>query len=197
MAGSIQTAIVFILEVFVGLYIILLLVRLLLPWLAGATYNNAFLQGILAATSPVVVPIRRLVPPFGRLDTATLVVAYGFQYALLWLISVIYGQLPGLLPLAVASMFELLQQLIRLFLFAILIRVILSWIAPQRHDPVTSLIRAATDPILLPFQRIVPTIGGIDVSPIFAMASLGVIMILLGGVEQSLLRLLFSPGEAG
>lgn len=191
MAGSIQTAIVFILQVFVGLYIILLLVRMLLPWL-GATYNNPFLQGILSATSPVVVPIRRVIPPIGRLDTATLVVAYGFQYALVWVTAVIYGQLPDLLPLAVASFFELAQQLIRLFLFAIIIRVILSWIAPQRHDPVTQLIHAATDPILMPFRRIVPLIGGIDVSPIFAMASLGVISILLGGVQQTVMQQLFS-----
>ena len=189
MTQSLLQAIAFLLDLFVGLYILLLLLRLFVPFMA-ASYQNPLLQGILKATSPVVVPLRRLLPPIGRVDTATLVVAYGFQYALVFAKYALFGRFPGIAILAVTALFALATQVLRLFLFAIFIRVILSWISPGSYNPATALISGLTDPIMRPFQRLVPPLGGFDISPIFAIAALYVMMILLGGAQASVMQML-------
>ena len=189
MTASIITAIEFVLNVLVGLYLLLLLLRLVLPWV-GANFHNPLAQGILKATSPLVVPMRRLLPPIGRIDTATVVVAFGIQYLLIWLLSAINGDTPGIAVIAVNSVFALVIQLIRLFMYAIFIRIILSWISPGNYNPAIEIIGAITEPVMRPFRRIIPPMGGFDISPIFAMLTLGVAMILVGGVQVSLLAVL-------
>ena len=189
MTSSFLDAIVFVLDVFVGIYILLLLLRLLVPFM-GASYQNPLMQGILNATSPIVVPVRRLIPAIGRIDTATLVVAFGFQYALQFAKSALYGQFPGIALLLVTALFALANQVVRLFMFAIIIRVVLSWISPGSYNPATALISGLTDPILRPIQRMTPNLGGFDISPIFAIVGLGVISILLGGLQASVLAML-------
>ena len=189
MTDSLLQAVVFLLDLFVGLYILLLLLRLFVPFMA-ASHQNPLLQGILKATSPVVVPIRRLLPPIGRIDTATLVVAFGFQYALTFAKYALFGHFPGIGILAVTALFALAGQFLTLFLFAIFIRVILSWISPGNYNPASALISGLTEPILRPFQRLIPPLGGFDISPIFAIAALYVAMILLDGLETSALQML-------
>jgi len=189
MTDSIITAIEFVLNVLVGLYLLLLLLRLLLPWV-GANFRNPLAQGILKATSPVVVPVRRMLPPIGRIDTATVVVAFGIQYLLIWLLGAINGDPSSIVVIAVNSIFALISQLLKLFMYAIFIRIILSWIAPGNYNPAIEIIGAITEPVMRPFRRIIPPIGGFDISVIFAMLTLGVAMILIGGVQLSLLDIL-------
>ncbi len=189
MTSSFLDAIVFVLDVFVGIYILLLLLRLMVPFM-GASYQNPLLQAILRATSPLVVPIRRVLPPIGRIDTATLVVAFVFEYALLFTKSAIYGQFPGMALLMVSALFALANHLVRLFMFAIIIRVVLSWVSPGNYNPAAALIGGLTDPILRPIQRVSPNLGGFDISPIFAIVGLGVISILLEGLQRTVLGML-------
>ena len=186
MTDSIITAIEFVLNVLVGLYLLLLLLRLLLPWV-GANFRNPLAQGILKATSPVVVPVRRMLPPLGRIDTATVVVAFGIQYLLIWLLGAINGSPSSIATIAATSIFALVSQTLRLFMYAIFIRIILSWIAPGTYNPAIEIISSITEPVMRPFRRIVPPMGGFDISPIFAMLTLGVAMILVGGMQESLL----------
>jgi YggT family protein len=169
--------------------LLLLLLRLVLPWV-GANFHNPLAQGILKATSPLVVPVRRMLPPIGRIDTATVVVAFGIQYLLLWLLGAINGDPSSIVVIAVNSIFALISQLLRLFMYAIFIRIILSWIAAGNYNPAIEIIGAITEPVMRPFRRIIPPMGGFDISPIFAMLTLGVAMILIGGVQLSLLGML-------
>ena len=189
MTDSIIQAIEFVLQILVGLYLLLLLLRLVLP-LVGANFHNPLAQGILKATSPLVVPLRRLLPPIGRMDTATVVVALGIQYLLLLVLAALTEQQPGIAVLTVASIFALLFLVIKLFLYAILIRIIISWISPGQYNPAIEIIASLTDPILRPFRGLIPPMGGFDISPMFAMLALGVVMILLGGVQTSVMAML-------
>ena len=189
MTESLVDAVAFVLNVLVGLYVLLLLLRLVLPWVR-ANFRNPLAQGILKATSPVVVPLRRILPPIGRMDTATVVIAFGIQYLLLWILGAMDGKTFGVPELALTSIFALLNQLVKLFLYAIFIRVILSWIATGQQNPAIEIIASLTDPIMRPFRRIVPPLGGFDISPLFAMLALGVLMILLGGVQISVMEYL-------
>lgn len=173
-----QQALIFIVATLTQLYLFVLLLRLWLPWL-GADFRNPLAQGILRLTSPLVIPVRRLIPPIGRLDTATVLVAFAVQYLMILVILLINGTMAGILPIAITALLDLVILSCRLFTFAIIIHIVLSWIAPGTYNPATALIASMVEPLLRPFRRIVPSLGGLDISPIFAIILLQALSIVL------------------
>lgn len=176
-------ALVFIVETFAQLYLLVLLLRFWLPILR-ADFHNPIAQGILRFTSPVIVPLRRIIPAIGRVDTATVLVALLIQYGTLLLILAIMGQAAwgiseGLLPTLLTAVIKLVMLSNNLFFFAIFIKIVLSWVAPQNVNPITSMLHTIAEPVLRPFRRIVPALGGLDISPIFAIVFLQAINIVL------------------
>jgi YggT family protein len=184
MGNSAASAIVFVISSIAQLYLLVLLLRLLLPWL-GIPYNNPVAQGILKLTSPVVIPVRRLLPPVGKIDTATLLVAFSIQFITICLVMLILGRTPAVPEAAVTAVVDLVILGIRLFVFAIIIRIVLSWIggAGGGYNPAIQFIDALTEPVLRPFRRMIPPIGGIDISPVFAIILLSALGILVGGFK--------------
>lgn len=182
MGNSATSALVFIINALAQLYILVLLLRLLMPWM-GIPFNNPISQGILRLTSPLVVPVRRVLPPIGRIDTATLVVAYALQYLTILVIALMYRWTPSLLPIAITALISLVILTIRLFVFAIIIRVILSWIGSSSYNPAVALIESITEPVLRPFRRVIPPMGGFDLSPVFAIILLTALTILIAGLQ--------------
>lgn len=182
MSASFVDAITFIVDAIARLYILVLLLRLLLP-LAGADFRNPLAQAILKLTSPLVVPLRRILPPVGRIDTATVLAAYVIQFVTIVVVVLINGGTPRMVPVALTAVIELVTLTINLFVFAILIRVILSWVSPGTYNPATALITTLTEPVLRPFRRAIPPMGGLDLSPLFAMILLVALTILLGGLR--------------
>ena len=182
MPSNLTAALVFIINAVAQLYLFVLLLRLLLPWM-GADFRNPIAQAILKITSPVVVPIRRIIPPFGRIDTATVLVAYIIQYLLILVILLIYGQSAGFLAVALTALVDLVLLTLRLFVFAIIIRVILSWIAPGGYNPATAIIHTLTDRVLMPFRRIIPPLGGLDLSPLAAIILITAVTIVVAGFK--------------
>ncbi len=182
MPSSFIQAIVFIINTLTQLYLFVLLLRLLLPYL-GADFRNPIAQAILKVTSPLVIPLRRIIPPIGRIDTATIVVAFAIQYLLIVVLLMILNSGATIAAIAVTSVVNLVLLTVRLFIFAIFIRVILSWIAPQGHNPALSIIYTLTDRVLRPFQRIIPPMGGLDLSPLFAIIVLMALTIVIAGLK--------------
>lgn len=173
-----KQALIFIVSTLSQLYLLIMLLRFWLPWLR-ADFRNPISQGILRLTSPLVIPVRRLVPPVGKLDTATVLVAFVLQYLTVMLVLVISGSMTGVLPIALTALIDLVILSCRLFTFAIFIHIILSWIAPGTYNPASAFIAMIVRPVLQPFQRIVPTLGGLDISPIFAIILLQAISIIV------------------
>lgn len=169
-SGAID-ALIFIVQTLAQLYLIVLILRLIMPWL-GASFHNPVAQAILKLTSPLIVPIRRLLPPIGRLDSATLLVTFVVQYLTVLLIAAIRQFPTGILELSVTSAVKLLVLTLNVLVFAIFIRVILSWVNPGAYSPIVALIDSLTEPVLRPFRRLLPPLGGIDLSPIFAIVLL-------------------------
>lgn len=163
-----KPALIFVVSTFAQLYLLVMLLRFWLPWL-NADFRNPIAQGILRLTSPLVIPVRRVVPPIGRLDTATVIVAFVLQYLTILAILAIIGDVKGMVPIAITSLIDLLILTLRLFTFAIFIHIILSWIAPGTYNPATAFISMLVDPVLRPFRRYIPPLGGLDISPIFAI----------------------------
>jgi YggT family protein len=171
-------ALYFIVKTLAQLYLLLLLLRFWLPWLR-ADFRNPIAQGILRFTSPLIVPLRRFLPSVGRLDSATILVAFVVQFVTALALLAIAHRPADTLTVAFVSIIELAILSLNLFFFAVLIRIILSWVAPGNYNPITALLTTLSEPILRPFRRLIPAIGGLDISPIFAIVLLqaGVIML--------------------
>ena len=171
-------ALYFIVKTLAHLYLLLLLLRFWLPVLR-ADFRNPIAQGILRLTSPLVVPVRRFVPAIGRLDTATVLVAVFVEFLVVMLLITIRGISAPVLPVAITAVFELAILSLNLFFFVILIRIVLSWVAPHNHNPITVLLHTLSEPLLRPSRRVIPPLGGLDISPILTLVALQAIVIVL------------------
>jgi len=168
MPSNISPAIVFLVNAVTSLYLLVLLLRFWLPWLR-ADFRDPLAQGILRFTSPVIIPVRRVVPSFGRLDTATVLVAFVIQYLTLLLLLFIVGRTAGFAAVAITAIVKLIVLSINLFVYAIFIRIILSWVSQGGYNPATAIIATLTEPVLRPFRRLLPPMGSFDISPIIAI----------------------------
>ena len=171
-------ALIFILKTFTHLYLLLLLLRFWLPVLR-ADFRNPVAQGVLRITSPLVIPLRRFVPAVGRVDTATVLVAFTIEYLLILLLLTLSRVAPEFVPIAITAVMDLAVLSLNMFFFVILIKIIMSWVAPNNYNPVTAMLTTLSEPILHPFRRIVPPIGGLDISPIIAIVIIQAGIIIL------------------
>jgi YggT family protein len=161
-------ALYFIVSTIAQLVLLLFLLRFWMP-LLRVDFHNPLAQGILRITSPVIVPVRRLLPPIGRVDTATVLVLLVLQTLTIFLLLLLSGRMYDPLAIGIVAVIQLAVQSLQLFFFVVLISVILSWIAPQTYHPVVAMVSSLAEPVLRPFRRLVPLIGGLDISPIFAI----------------------------
>ncbi len=181
--GGGQEALIFIIRSIAQLYLLVLLLRLFMPWI-GASFNNPIAQAVFKLTSPLVVPVRRILPPIGKLDTATVVVAYAIQYLTVIIIFLIAGASPRIGPVALFAAVSLVSLTFKLFAFAILIRVVLSWVGQGSYNPAVAFIDSLTEPVLRPVRRIIPPMGGLDLSPLFAIIFLFAASIFVDGFAR-------------
>lgn len=171
-------ALYFIVKTLTQLYLLLLLLRFWLPWF-GADFRNPISQGVLRLTSPLIVPIRRFIPSLGKLDTATVLVAFIIEYALVLLLLTLRGNSANIVSISLTALFELAILSLNLMFFVILVRIIMSWIAPTNYNPIVALLNTLAEPVLRPFRRLIPPLGGLDISPIFAIILLQAGVIIL------------------
>ncbi len=176
--GYLANPIVFLIQTLFGLYIIVVMLRFLLQ-LIRADFYNPVSQFIVKVTTPVLRPLRRFIPGIGGIDLSSLILAWLLKTAELALITFVIGMpfSPAASPLwAIPGLVELV---INIFLFAILIQVIVSWVNPGNHNPVIGLVQKLVDPIMRPAQRLIPPIAGIDLSPMVVIIGLTLFKMLL------------------
>jgi len=171
---------VFLVDTLFSLYIILLMVRFLLAT-SRADFYNPVSQFIVQVTNPVLVPLRRIIPPIGKIDTAALAFMLGLKLVQLMLVLLLKGQSVSLLPLIPFAILKLLELLIYVYIFALIVQAVISWINPgaQYQNPLVGVLNSITNPILKPIRQIVPNIGMVDISPLVAILLLNVVLILL------------------
>lgn len=172
-------AFIYLISTITDLYVTALLLRLLLQWVK-ADFYNPLSQFLIKVTNPVLVPARRLIPSIGRLDTASVVVMLLLELLQLIVISLISQTKFGFQFLLLFAIRKLLITLLLTYLVLIIARVIVSWIASQSRHPLIPLIYQLTEPVLRPFGKILPPLGGVDLSPLFALIALRFLLLLLG-----------------
>jgi YggT family protein len=178
MSSYLTNPLVFLIQTLFGLYIAVVMIRFLLQW-ARADFYNPISQFIVKVTSPALRPLRQVIPSLGGMDTASIVLAWLLKTVELALLAVVLGFTVFPLGAFAWAVPALLELVLDIFLFAVLIRVVLSWVNPDPYNPAVGLIARITDPIMRPAQRIVPPTGGIDLSPMVVMIVLVLLQMLL------------------
>lgn len=154
-------------EVLFGLAISLFAVRVLLQ-LVRANFYNPVCQFFYKATNPVLMPMRKALRPVRNFDIAGTLVAYVLECLKVLLLFALAGRVPGIVGILVLGFAELLAFLLMLYFWLILIRVVLSFVGQGSYSPVVPLIAQLTEPVLKPIRRVLPDLGGFDLSPLLA-----------------------------
>lgn len=170
------SGLVYILQSLIGLYLIAFVLRLGMHW-ARSDFRNPIVQFILTITNPLVLPIRRFIPPVYKIDTATLIVFFLLQWAALGLLAPLAcNTSPDIVSILGLALIAGLRLTLNVYTFIVFGYVILSWIGQGGYNPsiamISSLLRDLATPMLAPFRRIIPPIGGFDLSPIFLLIGL-------------------------
>ena len=165
---GLNTAAVYVLQTLGSLYLLIVLLRFVLQ-LVRANFYNPLCQFVVKATQPLLKPLRRIIPSLFGLDMSSLVLAILVQLALMALTLLLtYGTTGNPLQLFIWAIIGVTALFLKVFFFAMIISVILSWVAPGSVSPGAELVNQITEPALAPFRRFLPSMGGLDISPILA-----------------------------
>ena len=177
-------AMLFLINTAFNLLLMLVILRVWLQ-LARADFYNPFSQFIVKVTNPAVLPLRRLIPSIGKLDTATVVLAYLVavtKLIVLQLVLVGSIQVPATL---ISGFLVLLKETLNLLFWILIIRALLSWFS-QGRNPIELVMHQLTEPMLRPIRKILPPLGGLDLSVFVLIIAIQFITILLGNVFRGL-----------
>jgi len=167
---------VFLVDTVVAFFVFLLLARFHFQWLR-VPFRNPVGEFVLATTSWLVVPTRRVVPGLAGLDLPTLLLAWALQGLGLWAQAAIVGAEPGALTVAAIALVDLLRYSLYILVFAVIVQAVLSWINP--YTPMAPVFDALTRPFLRPLRRFVPPAGNIDLTPLILLVILYVLLIMV------------------
>lgn len=177
----------------VGFLTLMLLARFFMQW-QRVSFRNQIGQFVVTTTDWAVRPLRRVVPGVFGLDMASLLPAWLLQ-TLLVLVELAFGGVPldggaggVLLGVLGLGLIELLRMIIYLIFAVVLVSAVLSWVSP--HSPAAPVFHSLAAPFLRPFRRVVPTISGVDLSPLVLLLVLQIVLMVLGGMRGGFVPLL-------
>ncbi len=178
-----MSAIIYIVEaVLQYLLVTAFLLRLVLP-LARANMRNQLAQAVIRVTNPLVMPLRRVLPPIGRVDTASVVALLLVQIATTALILLLRGLDPTQLSLlARHAGYSILEMALQFYRIAMFIYVLLGWVAPAAYSPATELLSKLCEPPLRLVRRVIPPIAQLDLSPVFVLIALTALLLVLPSI---------------
>lgn len=182
----------FVLDSVCGLLTLALLVRFAMQW-ARAPFRNPLGQFIVAVTDWMVRPVRRLVPGLFGLDTATLFLAWLWQVAYQGVALGLSGVLGAVAPtptlvVALLGLLEVAKISVYLMIGAVVVSAVFSWVNP--HAPLAGVFDTLTRPLLRPFRRVIPPIGGVDLSPLALLLVLQIALFVVAAVRHSVMPMM-------
>ena len=151
-----------------GALIALIVLRVLLQWVR-ANFYNPICQFLYKATNPVLMPLRKVIPAWRNLDIAGIALAWLATALKLVLLYATVGQTLGVLGLAVLALADLVDFLLLLYIVLVLVRVVISFVGADSYHPVVPLVMQLTEPVMKPFRRLIPNVGGLDFSPMVVL----------------------------
>jgi YggT family protein len=177
MSGTFNNASFFLIDTLFDAYIFILLVRIILAFVR-ADYFNPMTQFFIKLTQPIVGPLRRMLPNYKNFELSSVFLVLVLEAIKFILLAMLIKNFPNLGGILILSVADALRSLLNIFFYAILLQAIMSWLQ-QGYSPAGELLNRITMPIMRPFQRLIPTIGGIDITPIPVMIILRLLIIVL------------------
>lgn len=177
--GALSEIASFLIRTFGGLFFIAVLLRFMLQ-VARADFYNPISQSLVKLTNPLLKPLRRIIPGAFGIDMAALTLALLIKFAMNLLLLLFSGVLqPNIALLLIWAVLGCVVTILNIYYFALLVSLITSWVAPGSHNPAIILIQQIAEPIMSPFRRLLPAMGGLDFSPMLAFAAIYILQILL------------------
>ena len=162
--GAFNEIFIYLVQTALTLYMLAMLLRFLLQ-LVRADFYNPIGQFLVKVTNPLVIPLRKVIPGIGGLDLASLLLALLLQMLSIIVLMALYGLgLPNPVLLLLWSALGLVGLLVNIYFFALLAMIILSWLAPGSGNPAVFLLYQITEPVMAPFRKLLPAMGGMDFS---------------------------------
>ena len=177
--GALTEVVAYLVNTLLSIYLMVVIMRFLLQ-VARADFYNPISQFVVKATNPLVKPLRRFIPGLGGLDLVTLVLALVIQFAAINLLYLILAHsIPSPISALIWSLIGIAATVVKIYFFSILAAIIFSWIAPGSQHPALGLLYQLNEPVMAPFRKVLPPLGGLDLSPILVFIAINVINILL------------------
>ena len=176
--GHLANAGVLIVQAVFGLLAGLFFFRFLMQGLR-VDFRNPLSQFVYKLTNPALIPIQKALPVLRGWNPAALLVTFLLTLLETWLLYRLAGlglPLPALLVLSLALLIQFAATVV---LWMIILRAVLSFVSPDPHNPMVQMLYRLSDPLLKPFQRLIPPIGGLDLSPVFAVLALQLVRVLI------------------
>lgn len=176
---ALTNIVLFVVGLIFDLYIIILMLYFLIQKL-GASYHNPIFQFVIRATNLFILPLQRIMPKFKGFNLAILFLIIFFEFIqdflLFWLRSRLIPHLGGLLLISIGA---LGNKFMSLYFYAIILRVVMSWIVSLQQSPVAEIIFLITEPMMRPIRRLIPTIVGFDLPILLLLILLPLISFLI------------------
>ena len=166
-----------------SLYLLAVVLRFLLQ-LVRADFYNPLSQFIVKATNPPLIPLRKVIPGWGGIDIASLVLALLVQAIAIVLILLLNGIQPHFQVVLWAAL-GIIGLLLKIYFWGLLIVIIASWVAPNSYNPALILMNQILEPVTKPIRNLLPDMGGIDISPIFLLLSIQICEVILNALVNA------------
>jgi YggT family protein len=190
MSGTLGQVVSLLISSLGSLYILIVLLRFLLQ-AARADFYNPVSQAIVKLSAPLVTPFRRIIPGWRGFDFATLVLALVLNCLATALLILAAGYaLPNIGLIVSWSAVGLVAFVLNIYFYAVLISVIVSFIAPFSAHPVVLVVHQLLEPLYRFIHRVIPPLGGLDFSPLFIFLGIQVVEILVTGPLSARLGLI-------
>jgi YggT family protein len=167
---------VFVVDAVASFFVFMLLARFHFQWLR-VPFRNPVGEFVLATTSWLVAPARRIVPGLVGLDLASLLLAWLVQALGLWAQAAMLGAEPGLGTIAAIAVVDLVRYSLYILIFAVIVQAVLSWVNP--YTPIGPAFDTITRPFLRPLRRYVPPVGNVDLTPLILLVVVYIILIVV------------------
>jgi YggT family protein len=172
-------AIRYIVDTLLWLLNLAFLLRLLFQWVR-ANFRDPMADAIVRMTNWLILPLRRVLPPIGKIDTATVVSVLAVASLRTFAVLALAGQGVGDLILFLRiTLVDLAEMVLKIYLFAMLLYALTSFVSPGGYAPGVRLLSQLCEPILKPVRRIIPPIGQIDFSVLWVSIAIGALLVLL------------------
>jgi len=176
---DVANAFSYLISTLISLYVTAVMLRLLLQWVR-ADFYNPLCQLLVKATNPVLVPMRRVIPSIGKLDTASVVLMLILEFVSVGVLSLLSPLNWNAGQVFLFAVISLVAMLLWTYFILIIVMVLLSWFGRSWRHPVIPLVYQLTEPVLRPIRRVIPAISGIDLAPLLALIIIRFLLLLIG-----------------